>query len=452
MAYQPPPGYPPPPPSGYGPPPGYYQYGPPPYGPPEPRPPATTDPSATAALCFGLIALCAIVPFCFTMGWSVIMGVPAILFGYRAIKRIAAEPRLLTGLGRARAGVVLGWTGCAIFGFVLGMRTGHASTLAGITAIVGGLAVAGGVSTLAAKLGWGVLRAIAFASSPVLFLVGSVSGVVGARANAAMKAGLCQREENEVGTQLGAKNFTGAHSAMQLARDKCPDTETAKLAELDGMITRQEQAAKQADAERAAAEQAATAAANEKQAVATFPQKATMITASYKRALNETYTGQWSAADGDLHDAESVLSSFNGTSVASTKDWTDLSTKLVALRQKLQPQLDRIAERERKQRQAEEAKAEKETQASTALDVERGPKPSNSAWDGSIHCVESYLKQELNDPDSYAHVSTTEPVEVGPYWVVVSRFRAKNGFGALTLHQATFKIQQNQVMSMAEQE
>jgi hypothetical protein len=267
VAYQPPPGYPPPPPSGYGQPPGYYQYGPPPHGQPEPRPPATTDPSATAALCFGLMALCAIVPFCFTMGWSVIMGVPAILFGYRAIKKIAAEPRLLTGLGRARAGVVLGWIGCAMFGFWSGMRTGHTSTLAGAAAIVGGLAVTGGVSTLAAKRKWGALRAFAFASSPVLFLVGSVSGVVGARANAAMKADLCQREESDVRTQLGARNFTGAHSAMLLARDKCPDTETAKLAELDGTITQQEQAAKEADAERAAAEQVATAAANEKQAV-----------------------------------------------------------------------------------------------------------------------------------------------------------------------------------------
>jgi len=52
----------------------------------------------------------------------------------------------------------------------------------------------------------------------------------------------------------------------------------------------------------------------------------------------------------------------------------------------------------------------------------------------------------LNDLDSYRHVSTTAPVAAGPYWVVTSQFRAKNTFGALMLKQATFRIQQGQVV------
>jgi hypothetical protein len=106
---------------------------------------------------------------------------------------------------------------------------------------------------------------------------------------------------------------------------------------------------------------------------------------------------------------------------------------------------------EEKRQEALAAAERKEQQAAEAVDAVRGTKPVNSGWDGSIYCVESYLKRALNDPDSYQHVSTTVPVAVGPYWVVDSIFRAKNGFGALTAHKATFKIQQEQVVDMQEE-
>jgi len=269
--------------------------------------------------------------------------------------------------------------------------------------------------------------------------------MIGARSDAAEKIALCQQNENDAQTQLAAKNFSEASAALARARKACPSTEDAKLTELDRETNRQERAAVQTAADLAAA-------TKEADAVRTFPQKSVEIAASYKRALNDTYAGKWTDADNDLSDAEGNLNGFIGTSVVPTKPFQDLRAQLQALRQKLQPQLDRIAERERKQREAEEAKAEKERQASSAVDGVRGPIPERSEYTGELVCVNLYLAHVLNDPDSYQHIGTTAPVASGPYWVVVSRFRAKNGFGALTLHQATFKIQHEEVVSMVEQQ
>jgi hypothetical protein len=220
---------------------------------------------------------------------------------------------------------------------------------------------------------------------------------------------------------------------------------------LDRKIVQDEEASKKADADRVAAETAAALTAKEREAVETFPQKRLEILAAYKRASDETNVGEWFAAQADLAKVESGLSSFRGTSVASTKEWMDLNAKTDALQERLQVQLGRIEDQEQRRRAAEGPKAETETPTpGPSLDDQRGPKPQNSAWDGSIRCVESYLKERLNDPDSYQHVSTTQAIASGPYWVVGSTYRAKNGFGALTLHHAQFKIQQDQVVAMDE--
>ena len=74
----------------------------------------------------------------------------------------------------------------------------------------------------------------------------------------------------------------------------------------------------------------------------------------------------------------------------------------------------------------------------------------SSAWDGSIACIESYLKTVMNDPDSYQHVSTTIPVAEGEYWVATSTFRGKNAFGALVVNTKELYIQQNEVVKVAD--
>jgi len=74
----------------------------------------------------------------------------------------------------------------------------------------------------------------------------------------------------------------------------------------------------------------------------------------------------------------------------------------------------------------------------------RGPKPV-LVWHECSPC-RNYLQQTLNDPDSYEHVSSSEPAIDGDYWVVDMTFRAKNAFGAKVLSSQRFYIQRQIVV------
>ncbi|MEM9078186.1 MAG: hypothetical protein AAGC43_14175 [Bacteroidota bacterium] len=51
-----------------------------------------------------------------------------------------------------------------------------------------------------------------------------------------------------------------------------------------------------------------------------------------------------------------------------------------------------------------------------------------SGWDGSHIKLAEYIKQSLNDPDSYEHLETTY-IEKDSFLIVTTRFTANNGFG-----------------------
>jgi len=63
-----------------------------------------------------------------------------------------------------------------------------------------------------------------------------------------------------------------------------------------------------------------------------------------------------------------------------------------------------------------------------------------SGYDGSHHNLERFIKQSMNDPDSYEHVSTR-------YWdqgeniVIVTSFRGTNAFGGKVVN--TIKVKAN---------
>lgn len=61
-----------------------------------------------------------------------------------------------------------------------------------------------------------------------------------------------------------------------------------------------------------------------------------------------------------------------------------------------------------------------------------------SAWDGSQRDLEKYVKDHLRDPDSYEHIETRiAPVsDVGTHNVAM-QYRARNGFGGMTIGSAT---------------
>lgn len=72
--------------------------------------------------------------------------------------------------------------------------------------------------------------------------------------------------------------------------------------------------------------------------------------------------------------------------------------------------------------------------------AEIGPPPHESIWDGSVDEVAAFIKEQAHDPKSFEWVQTYR-FEVTKYqglrcWRIPFRFRAKNGFGGLTLHTA----------------
>lgn len=64
----------------------------------------------------------------------------------------------------------------------------------------------------------------------------------------------------------------------------------------------------------------------------------------------------------------------------------------------------------------------------------------NSSYDGSVRQCKNYLKDKLNDPDSYEPVEWSKVSEVGNGYLVRHKYRAKNGFGAMTLNSVVFKL------------
>ena len=62
-----------------------------------------------------------------------------------------------------------------------------------------------------------------------------------------------------------------------------------------------------------------------------------------------------------------------------------------------------------------------------------------SGWDGSHRNLEKYIKRFLNDPDSYEH-SETRYNDKGNYLEVLTVYRAKNGFGAMSIGAVKAKV------------
>lgn len=71
----------------------------------------------------------------------------------------------------------------------------------------------------------------------------------------------------------------------------------------------------------------------------------------------------------------------------------------------------------------------------------------NSEWDASVQQVDDYIKNNLNDPDSYKSVSWSEVFklndtkEIGfASYQVRHKYRAKNAFGAYVTEEKLFKL------------
>jgi hypothetical protein len=79
-----------------------------------------------------------------------------------------------------------------------------------------------------------------------------------------------------------------------------------------------------------------------------------------------------------------------------------------------------------------------------------GPKPENSAYDGSVRVVDKYLEKVLNDyhNSEYVEWSPVTKIYIGkePYWGVRLKLRAKNAFGGYILRDTFYFMRNGQVV------
>jgi hypothetical protein len=62
-----------------------------------------------------------------------------------------------------------------------------------------------------------------------------------------------------------------------------------------------------------------------------------------------------------------------------------------------------------------------------------------SGWNGCHYNLEKYVKDNMNDPDSYQHIETRYSDE-GEYLLVATKFRGNNAFGGKVINYITAKV------------
>ena len=170
---------------------------------------------------------------------------------------------------------------------------------------------------------------------------------------------------------------------------------------------------------------------------ADWPETEKTIKTALSIATTRTNAGKWLDAESQINEAQALLDGLVGTKIEGTADWVALGKQVDAQRRRVAPQVARIREKE----QDEKAKA-------AVLAALRGPTPTISAWDGACNPCSRYIKENMNDPDSYDHIASTQPQIEGAYWTCAVKFRGANAFGAKVVNAHKCWIQQGQVVKI----
>lgn len=125
----------------------------------------------------------------------------------------------------------------------------------------------------------------------------------------------------------------------------------------------------------------------------------------------------------------------------------DLPPDGVDVAAEIQADFDREVAAKRAEQDAQRARAAAEeaarakAQADCKAEMSRKAVVFNSGWDGSVFQAEDYLKRRyLRDPDSYESVGWTMVERSCSGYRVSGSFRARNGFGGMTVETATFEF------------
>ena len=94
-----------------------------------------------------------------------------------------------------------------------------------------------------------------------------------------------------------------------------------------------------------------------------------------------------------------------------------------------------------------------ENRQASVIDPVAGAKPENSSWDGSVQCVDRYLRETLNDYQSAEYVEWSPVTKLDlngeSYWAVRLKLRATNPLGAKVLKETVFFIRNGRVVHAA---
>lgn len=104
----------------------------------------------------------------------------------------------------------------------------------------------------------------------------------------------------------------------------------------------------------------------------------------------------------------------------------------------------RIASERAENREAEFERQRREEAARIAEVTENRRKGFHclSTWNGSHRGVVNWLKDNLRDPDSYEHIETRiTPVNTAGEHTLIMQYRARNGFGGMTVETLTATVQ-----------
>jgi hypothetical protein len=101
-------------------------------------------------------------------------------------------------------------------------------------------------------------------------------------------------------------------------------------------------------------------------------------------------------------------------------------------------QLDSIAKEKAREEKLAKEQAEAEQISKDALERKEMVEKQFSAWDGSHIYLTKYIKENMNDPDSYDHIETRFE-DKGKYIFIACKFRGSNAFGGKVINYVTAK-------------
>jgi hypothetical protein len=116
-----------------------------------------------------------------------------------------------------------------------------------------------------------------------------------------------------------------------------------------------------------------------------------------------------------------------------------LNSNLIGLMKELAPERDKIVTEIQAKREEERVAAELRKQEELNKNREETIKRQFSSWDGSHRTLTKFIKDNMNDPDSYEHIETRYRDD-GNSIIVITRFRGANAFGGKVINTITARV------------